>query len=132
MQSRRAKIVLAGFVFFLVGLVVLADSGHGSLLFRVAGIIPFGDKVGHMMLFGILSFLVNLLLRGAELRVFAWRMLKGSAVILPIVTLEECSQVFFRSRTFDLIDLTADIVGIWLCGWLAVTYLNWKRARLRA
>ena len=123
---------LAGFVLFLVGLVGLADSGHGSILFRAAGIIPFGDKVGHMMLFGILSFLVNLLLRGAELRVFAWRMLKGSALILPIVTLEECSQVFFRSRTFDLIDLTADIVGIWLCGWLAVTYLNWKRATRRS
>ena len=130
-KIRRAKIVLAGFIGFLVSLVLLADSGHGSALFRLANTIPFGDKVGHLILFGTLSFLVNLLLRGAELKVFTWRVLKGNALILPVVTLEECSQVCFRSRTFDLVDLASDIVGISLCGWLAVAYLNWKRAKLR-
>jgi len=132
LKIRRAKIALTGFVGFLVGLVILADSGHGSVLFRLAGTIPFGDKVGHLLLFGTLSFLVNLLARGAELKVFAWKILKGNAMILPVVTLEECSQVFFRSRTFDLVDLASDFIGICLCGWLAVAYLNWKRAKLRA
>ncbi len=124
---RRVQIALAGFALFLVSLVILADSGHGGRLFQLANTIPFGDKVGHLMLFGTLSFLLNLRLGGAELRVFAGRMLQGSALILPVVTLEECSQVLFRARSFDLLDLAADVAGIWLCGRLAVRCLNWKR-----
>jgi VanZ family protein len=58
--------------------------------------------------------------------------LKGSAIVATVVTVEEFSQLFFRSRSFDLADLTADLLGIWVCGWLATKYLIWKRGRSRA
>jgi VanZ family protein len=129
MKIRRAKVVLIVFVAFLVALVALADSGHGQQLFLLAKKVPAGDKVGHFLLFGTLSFLVNLVLRAAEVRLWRIAFLKGSAIVASLVTLEEFSQLFFRSRSFDLGDLTADILGIWLCGWLARKYLAWKRVR---
>ena len=132
MKIRRAKIVLAGFVLFLTAIVVMADSGRDCALFRAANAIPHADKAGHLLLFGFLSFLVNLLQRGQVTRPFGFSMLKGSAIVLPLVTLEEASQVLFRTRSFDLFDLASDVAGIWLCGRLAVAYLAWKRAQLCA
>lgn len=132
MKIRRAKVALVLLGLFLVSLVVLADSGEGGWLFALSGKIPAGDKVGHFILFGPAAFLVNLLWRAATIRLLGVRVLKGSAVFLAIVALEESSQVFFRSRTFDLLDLAADALGIWVCGRLAVGYLNWKRAQIRA
>jgi VanZ family protein len=126
MKMRSAKIVLVAFVAFLVALVALADSGHGQQFFQLARKVPAGDKLGHFFLFGTLSFLVNLILRAAEIRLWKITLLKGSVIVASIVTLEECSQLFFRSRSFDLGDLAADLLGIWACGWLARKYLVWK------
>jgi hypothetical protein len=126
MKIRRAKLVLIGFVIFLLAVVGMADAGCGDWLFRMARIIPAGDKVGHFLLFGILSFLTNLLANGRRIRLAELPVLKWSALLMALVTIEECSQVFFRSRTFDLLDLASDALGIWLFGRLAVVYLNYR------
>jgi VanZ family protein len=127
MKIRRAKIVLVGLVAFLAALIALADSGHGQQFFLPARKVPLGDRVGHFLLFGPLSFLVNLIQRAAEIHLCKINFLKGNAIVMGLATVEELSQLFFRSRTFDLADLTADLLGIWACGWLARKYLNWKR-----
>jgi hypothetical protein len=104
---------------FLLTIIVLADTGHGGRLFALAEIIPAGDKVGHFLLFGALSFPANLVLRSARIR---WRRIvlrKASVFILAAITLEECSQVLFPSRTFDLLDLSAGALGVWFFGWLS-------------
>jgi len=127
LRIRRAKIALVVLVAFLIALVALADSGHGQWLFRLARQVPAGDKAGHCVLFGALSFLVNLILRAATLNLGRIAILKGSTIVMSIVTIEEISQLFFRSRTFDLGDLAADLAGICVCGWLARKYLAGKR-----
>jgi len=131
LKIRWAQVALFGWVTFLIGLVLLADSGRGRRLFDLVQAVPAGDKLGHFVLFGILSFLVNLLFRAAEIRLGRISVLKGSAIIAVIVTLEECSQLFFRWRTFDLVDLAADIAGIWLFSRLARHYLQWKKLKLQ-
>jgi hypothetical protein len=132
MKLRRAHLVLAAFGLFLLSLILLADSGRGQELFLLAGRIPAGDKVGHLVLFGFLSFLVNLIAGAVTTRLFGRTVLKWSAMLLAGATLEECSQLFFRSRSFDLLDLVAGAVGIWLFGRAAVHYLRWKRTRKAA
>jgi len=132
MRVSRAKIVLVAFVAFLAALVALADSGHGQSLFLLARKIPAGDKVGHFVLFGILTFRVNLIQRAAEIRLRKFTLLKGSVIVTSIVTFEEFSQLFFRSRSFDLCDLTADLLGICFCGWLARKYLAGKQRCTRS
>lgn len=132
MKIRRTKIVLGGFVLFLIALVILADTGHAQNLFGLVQKVPGGDKTGHFLLFGALSFLVNLLMRASEFQLGRVRLLKGSCLVMAIVTIEECSQMLFRSRTFEVLDLTADALGIVVCGWLARKYLNWVRSRSQA
>jgi hypothetical protein len=129
MQIRHAKIALVGFVLFLVSLITLADSGHGRWLFALAETIPAGDKLGHLVLFGTLSFLVNLIWNAETIQLLGLRILKGSAAVMALTTLEECSQVLFRSRSFDLLDLASDALGIWLAGWLATACLQRKRSQ---
>jgi VanZ family protein len=40
-------------------------------------------------------------------------------ILALFIALEEGSQQFFATRTFDLLDLTASYVGVALGGWLA-------------
>jgi len=118
-QVRRAKFVLAGYVLFLVAVVIAADAGIGSRFWNFIHAIPCGDKVGHFVLFGALSFLVNWILLGRSWRVGGLSVLKGSVALFLIVFAEELSQLFFKTRTFDWFDLLADAAGIWLFGLLA-------------
>jgi glycopeptide antibiotics resistance protein len=127
MKIRRAKVALVVFIGLLIALVVLADSGSGQWLFGLATFLPAGDKLGHVILFGILSFLANLLARGQTWQLMGRPVLKWNVILMVVVTLEECSQLFFRFRSFDLLDLTSDAMGIWLFGRLAVAYLASKR-----
>ena len=68
---------------------------------------------------GVLSFLVNLTLSARSFQIWKFRYLLGSLIVLVIVTLEEFSQIFIRGRAFDLTDLIADYLGIFLFGELA-------------
>jgi len=85
----------------------------------VVYILPFGDKLGHFILIGLLALIVNLTWRCAQFKCFQWHLLKGSTLVFVIVFLEELSQIFIASRTFDLGDLMFDCLGIWVAGYLA-------------
>ena len=76
--------------------------------------IPFGDKIGHFFLFGTLSYLGNITLKFRILRLGNLKLYIGTAIVLGFVIIEECSQIFIISRTFDYSDLAADILGITL------------------
>ncbi|MFO1477665.1 MAG: VanZ family protein [Verrucomicrobiota bacterium] len=128
---RRAKLALAGLLLLIVGMTILADSGHGRAFFAMIQRIPGGDKLGHFALFGPLSFLINLLWRGSEFRIGPARVLRGSLLLAILVVLEECSQKFFPTRTFDLKDLAADFLGIFIFGRLARHYLAAQRSACR-
>ncbi|MGC8857073.1 MAG: VanZ family protein [Anaerolineae bacterium] len=88
---------------------------------------PHGDKVGHFLLFGILSFLINLTtLR--SLRILTPRRVAVTVSLLLALALgiEEWSQHFFPARTFDLWDLCFSLLGVGLGAWLA-----YKKSPLR-
>jgi hypothetical protein len=117
-------IVLGMFVAFVVTLICLADAGRAGRLFLLVSHIPAGDKVGHVFLFGTLALLANVALGAPRMQFGSVSVLKGSFFVLIPTVLEEFSQLWFRSRTFDLLDLLADGIGILLGGWLAVLLLG--------
>ncbi len=51
------------FTLFIILIIVLADTGNLGIF---AGVyhIPYADKVGHFILYGILALLINLTLSG--------------------------------------------------------------------
>lgn len=111
------------FVFFaaFIGLVIyIADSGQGAKYWSFLDHVPYGDKLGHFLLMGTLCLLLNLALRARTLQRGRGTILLGSLIVAGIATAEEITQLFLSSRTFDLTDLAADYLGIFLAGRLAV------------
>ena len=100
---------------FVLLIVLAADLGViQSLLPYVpyAYVSPGGDKIGHLVLMGMLSFLVNLAFRAERLRLSWAKPLKGTLLVLALVALEEASQSLLPHRSFSLADLAFDAVGI--------------------
>ena len=113
------KFATAAYVLFLALIVCLADRGDLNRHVSWVTAVPFGDKAGHFVLMGILSFLVNMVLKIRTFKVFGRHMQLGSLLVFLVVLIEECSQIFLPHRTFCLVDLSCDIAGIWLFGWIA-------------
>ncbi len=85
------------------------------------------DKVGHLVLYGGLSFF-GVALFGRARR---WPFL---ICLLVAATLEEVSQRAFPTRTFDLGDLAMNLIGIAVFGAAAAATLaaRGRRSRLTA
>ncbi len=107
------------FAAFIGFVVYLANSGQGGTYWSFLDDIPYGDKLGHFWLMGTLSLLLNLALRARTVRIGPVTVLLGSLIVAVVVTAEEFTQIFLPGRTFDLIDLGADYLGIFLAGRLA-------------
>jgi len=118
-KSVRMKILLVVYIFILAVIIFLADRRGTRYLLNFVGNIPYGDKLGHFLLMGGFSFLLNLVLNARTFRIWKFRYLLGSLIVLIVVTLEEISQMFVSGRTFDRGDLVFDYLGIFLLGELA-------------
>jgi len=97
---------------------VLATTGHFPVAwFQRSGL----DKVGHLVVYGLLSFL------GVA---FFGRARRWPFVICLLVaaTLEEVSQRAFSTRTFDLADLAMNVIGISVFGAAAIVSLAATRS----
>ena len=117
-MSARIKILTLIYILILVGIIFLADV-RGTNYFSFIRNVPFGDKIGHFLLMGMFSFLLNLALKAKIVQLWFFRYLLGSLIVVGLVTLEEFSQIFVRRRTFDLTDLVADYAGIFIFGEIA-------------
>jgi VanZ family protein len=112
------------FATFVVTIVVLANQGRLPQFLSFYAMIPGGDKLGHFGLMGLLSLLVNLAMGNKPIQVGRFQMLRGTAIVLVIVTLEELSQFFFPRRSLSWSDLLADYSGILTFSWLAHYFLS--------
>jgi VanZ family protein len=107
------------FTFFIVLIIVLADMGKLSTLFLMR--VPYADKAGHFILYGILTLLINLtLFLSLPLRSRKWVAVTSGLILALLIGLEEFSQQYFSNRTFSLSDLTASYLGVSLFSWLAL------------
>ena len=126
-MSARIKMLTAVYVLILAGIIVLADI-NGTSYFGFIGYIPYGDKLGHFVLMGTLSLMVNLALRARNLRIGKFSYLLGSLITAAVVLVEEISQIFVSGRTFDFGDLLFDYAGIFVFGEIArLIYRKWLK-----
>ena len=110
----------------IVVLIILADIDYRPYLIRMVEKAPFGDKVAHLTLFGLLAAMLNVALDFRKMKLGLLSLHVGSVVILSFAIAEEFSQLFLTHRTFDIWDMAADLVGIYL-----VTRLfRWRTRRL--
>ena len=109
------------FFIFITAIVVLADTGSLPHSIRAIYDFPNGDKLGHFILFGLLNFFVTRAFLSARLpKSKIWVVLAVGLTLAVLVALEEFSQKFFPTRTFDLMDLSASYLGLLVGGWFAL------------
>jgi VanZ family protein len=95
----------------LIAIVVAADRETLPLLLQRVYNYPAGDKIGHFVLFGGITFLAALgfprrtQLAGVGVPV-------STLVIAVLVTREEASQAWFPGRTASVFDLLASYAGL--------------------
>ena len=76
-------------------------------------------QAGPFIRIGGPAFLLNLSLGVREVRWLGLGWLVGSGRVGTVFTLEEISQLWIPSRTFDFLDLAGAYTGILFFGWLA-------------
>jgi VanZ family protein len=101
------------FFLLIVAIIVMADVEQFPNFIKRLYQFPGGDKAGHFILFGILSFLLN----ESALTLFpkpkpARLVLTVSLLLTILIGLEEWSQSLFPSRTMSLSDLLASYTGV--------------------
>lgn len=113
------------FSLFIILIIVLADVGILSRILVFFNRVPFGDKVGHFILYGILTLLIDLALFRAYPARSRVRLTVSSGLVLALlIGLEEFSQKYFSRRSFDLVDLAFSYLGMVSFSWLAVRTKN--------
>jgi polysaccharide biosynthesis protein VpsQ len=115
-------LLLGTLLFFLliVAIIITADANQFPEFIKRLYQFPGGDKAGHFILFGILSFLLNesaltLLPKPNPARL----VLTVSLLLAILIGLEEWSQALFPARTMSLTDLLASYTGVTLFALLA-------------
>jgi hypothetical protein len=113
------------FALFIILIIVLADMGKLGIL-NIVNQIPFGDKVGHFILYGILTLLVDLTAIGSRPPSSALRttpkllVVRCGLILALLIGPEEFSQRYFHSRHSDIVDLTFSYLGVSFFSWLAL------------
>lgn len=114
-------ILALGFAGFILWIIYLANTGEQSMFFDFVRALPFGDKLGHFGLFGMLTLLMNFAFKLKTIKIASLPIYLGAILVFSFAILEELSQFFVDSRTLDITDVLADVAGIvFFCG---LTYL---------
>ncbi len=109
------------FLIFIILVIVLADNGSIPPFIRALYDFQNGDKLGHFILLGLLNFFITRAFLSAHpSKSRNWVTLSVGLILALGITLEEWSQQFFFTRTFDLIDLLASLLGVLVGGWMAL------------
>jgi len=103
------------FAVLIVAIVIAANKGQFPHQLEAFYKFPSGDKAGHFILFGVLSFLLN---KSALLlipdRNPARIVLTFCLLLSILIGLEEWSQSLFPSRSLSLIDLISSYLGVFV------------------
>ncbi|MFK7775174.1 MAG: trypsin [Saprospiraceae bacterium] len=114
------RIIGISFLIFIGFVILSANFGWNFFFFALVKYLPLGDKMAHFLLVGGVSFFVNLLLEVKKITLGRREILLGSLMVFVFITFEEFSQLFLVRRNFDLVDLSANYLGIFLFGQLAL------------
>lgn len=109
------------YALFLATIVVGANTGVLKPFLDWLHMLPWGDKVCHFVLVGMLSFLVSVTLSNKIRRWPKRTVVLGTIVILASLTsLEELSQSMLTFRRFSQGDLLANVLGTFCFGLVAL------------
>ena len=102
------------FITLVIYTILSATLGWYNPFLEYVHEIPFADKVMHVLLLGMFTLCTNFLLKFHTFKLSNRVLLTGSAIIFVLATFEEISQYWIETRTFDLLDLASNYIGIFI------------------
>lgn len=113
-MHKLTKYLAVIFFIFILWIIYLANTGKQSIFFDLVDATPYGDKIGHFFLFGILTLFLNVATRLKAYKIWNFNFYSGTSLVISFVVLEELSQAFITTRNFDFTDLFSDLLGIFV------------------
>ena len=123
-RIKRSVLITAAILFFLFicWIILAADQGQDFFVMKQVRRLPYGDKGGHFILYGILTLLVNLALNNRVVRIGKRSFLLGALLVGVFAVLEEFTQLALVSRNFELMDIACDLIGILVFSYLSLFF----------
>lgn len=106
------SIFASAFAVFIVFIIYSANTGSPLPAATLVLSMDHGDKFAHFVLFGFLSFLLNLAFGAKCFRFGPFSIYRGTILVATVALLEEISQRYISTRAFEYYDLLADFGGI--------------------
>lgn len=123
---RLGVLAAIAFALFMVSVIVAANADISHPGVALVRWLPYGDKLGHLGLWGAFTLVVNLAV-GPDRRLASIPL--GSVMTSVAMTVEELSQGFLSNRTLDALDYAANVVGIMLATATTIVVWRWNAAR---
>ncbi len=123
------RIAAGAYMAALAIIVLLADLGRLPLG-AVRG-IPYYDTGLHFLLFGLAGLLVHRALDRRWVRLGPVPLPLGPSVLVVVISIEELAQRLLPTRTWELSDLIAGVLGVILFVALGAAVDTWRTARAR-
>jgi len=111
------------FAGFITWIIYQANMGFDNRILELARGMTHLDKVLHFALFGSFAYELSIALR-KSMRLSGIRIMHGVLVVAIFCLIEECTQMGIATRSFDLIDLGCDLLGIGIANYLLVRRLG--------
>jgi len=111
-KSKRRFFIPFIFFSFISFIIYLADTANYNFAFAMVKHIPYGDKIIHGLLYGIMALTLNYGLYFKSYKILGFNIQIGALIVLSFAIIEEGTQYFIPSRTFDLYDVLSDIIGV--------------------
>ena len=73
---------------------------------------PYYDKLGHVILYGLLGSLLHIVLGARTFRLGRFPLPYALLIATALAIVDELQQSFMPARSFDLTDLAADVFGV--------------------
>lgn len=121
-MSKNLGWIIAFWVYFLILLAI----SIAAYLQALPGSLTQHDKLGHFILLGLAGFLSHQAL-GRRILKTPWLSLPlGPCLVTGFSLIDEFLQLFSSTRSFDLVDLWSNWIGIWLFYAIAETLRRFK------
>lgn len=126
--SQTIRITFAfTFFLFICWIIYTADQGQVHSFLKEVRDFPYGDKIAHFTLYGLLALVVNLAINNRRIMVFGRRVLLGALLVGVFAVVEEFTQIAFATRNFELMDMACDLLGIGLFSKISLRIDQWVK-----
>ena len=124
-----AQIIFAGYLVIIIMVILMKNMNRGNSLFALFNDMAHVDKVAHFLLFGLLTYSLSFAIKHRRLKLMTINIPLAPIIMLAATFMEECSQIVLESRTFSLLDMFANVLGVTCFGFMALAFTRRRNVR---